>query len=214
MTDDREGDSRPRPQYGEYATPEEQRAAIKQPAEWQLEASQEQADAAQQPVPGAYHPGSSQPPGSPFHYDQRQYPPPYQQRPAPVPRASGGDRVVTFLLLAYGLYNVINMIANALKGGALVQQSAQAIDPADGQVLAGVPAWVWGVGAGVYSVVWLIALIASLRAMRAGRVSFWIPLLAGVVAGLVLIVIIFTAVGGNAGLLNNVPTPGGSGSPT
>ena len=29
--------SRPRPQYGEYATPEEQRAGIQEPAPWQQE---------------------------------------------------------------------------------------------------------------------------------------------------------------------------------
>lgn len=217
MSDNRDSDSRPRPQYGEYASPEEQRAAIKQPAEWQLEAEEtdEPTDAApQQPTPNDYRAGQGPAAGQHFNDYGGHYPPPYPQHPAPAPRANLGDRLVTFLLIAYGLYNVIDMIANATQGGALVQQSAQLLDPADGQLLAGLPTWVWGVGAAVYAIVWLVSLVSSLRAMRAGRIAFWIPLLAGVVAGLLLLALIFVAMGGNPALLNNVPTPGATGSPT
>jgi hypothetical protein len=223
MSDDHTGDARPRPEYGEYASPEEQRAAIKQPAEWQLEAEQaaqaEQADAApQQPVPGQYRPGAGPAPGAPFQGYGPQHP--YQQPSAPAPgpapaqRAGLGDRLVTFFLLAYGLYNVIDMIANATQGGALVRDSAQALDPADGHLLGSLPTWVWTAAAIAYSVVWLIALSSSMRAMRAGRIAFWIPLVAGIVAGLLVVALIVIAMGANPELLNDVPTPGGTGSPT
>lgn len=234
MSDEHDANKRPRPQYGEYASPEEQRAAIKQPAEWQLEA--EQTDAAPpQPAPGAYQPGDGRGPGSQFQGPGAQHPyqpHPYQQHPSPQhppqhhphdqrpgmppapPRVNLGDRVATAFLLAYGLYSVISMIMNAVQGGALVQQSAQTIDPADGQFIAGFPAWVWTVAAVIYALVWLIALVTSLRAIRAGRFAFWIPLVAAVVAGLVVLAVMVIAMGENPALLNDVPTPGGTGTPT
>jgi hypothetical protein len=228
MSDEHDANERPRPQYGEYASPEEQRAAIKQPAEWQLEAQQTDA-APPQPTPGAYQPGNgdrsgsqypdyhrAEPPYQQHLYEQHRYQHPYEQRPAgrPAPRANLGDRIATFFLLAYGLYSVIDMIANAVQGGAIVQQSAQVVDPADGQFIASFPDWVWTAAAVVYAVVWLIALLTSLRAMRAGRIAFWIPLVAAIVAGLVVLAVMVIAMGENPALLNDVPTPGGTGSPS
>lgn len=211
---DGDGRRRARPQYGEYATPEEQRAAIKQPAEWQLE--DEPTDAAPQPpVPGAYQPGTGRAPGSRDHDFRNPYAADQRSAPRPPRARSGvGDRFATFLLLAYGLYNVIDMIANAAQGGALMEQSARLLDPSESQMFAELPNWVWGVGAAVYAVVWLISLVASLRALRAGRIAFWIPLLAGAVAGLLLLALVFVGLGGNPTVFNNVPTPGSTGTPT
>ena len=216
MSDHDGGDGRrTRPQYGEYATPEEQRAAIKQPAEWQLEDEQtdEQTDAAQQPpTPGAYQPGSGHAPAPHFpeHHDPHAYP--YQR--AQQQRVNPWDRLATIILLGLGLLNVIDMISNAASGGELMRQSAETLGGSEEQLLDSVPDWLWVASAVAYSIVWLVALVASLRAMRAGRISFWIPLVAGIVAGLLVIALLVIAVGENPALLNDVPTPGGTGTPT
>ncbi|MFC4241931.1 DUF6264 family protein [Gryllotalpicola reticulitermitis] len=206
---DHGAERRPRPEYGEYASPEEQRAAIKQPAEWQLEP--EQTDASpQEPEQGAYRPGIGQPPAPQF----RAY---HEQRPiagAPARRVNPWDRLATLVLLGFGLYNVISMIANAVGDGALVRRSAATLSASDEQLLNGFPNWIWVATAVAYSVVWLIALSASLRAMRSGRIAFWIPLLAGIIATMLVLALMVIAVGENPGLLNNVPTPGGTGNPS
>ncbi|GAA4158683.1 hypothetical protein GCM10022286_11940 [Gryllotalpicola daejeonensis] len=208
----------PRPAYGEYATPEEQRAAIKQPAEWQLEgfeAAKAEPDAsAPPPVPGAYHPGGVQHqpgPGAPppYHWPREESRPP--QQPA---RVGFGDRLVTFLLLGFGFYNVLSMVFNAIDGGAAMRQSADLLGGDEGQLMTSLPSWVWVAAAVAYAVVWLIALFASLRAIRAGRVAFWIPLVAGIVATLLAVALIVIALGENPELMHLFPTPGETGSPT
>jgi hypothetical protein len=204
--------SRPRPQYGEYASPEEQRAAIKKPEPWQLEHHVEQQDDEQTdalrtpPAPQSYYPGQQQYPG------QQNYPglPPYEQgRPAPTSgaRPGAGDRVATFVLLAFCLYNVISMAVTALSGGATIRSQADALGP-DGATFADMPSWVWTAIAVEYGIVWIVALVASLASLRAGRRTFWIPLVAGIVAGFVGVALMLIALGQNPDLLPSVPTPG------
>ena len=74
-------DPRPRPQYGEYATPAEQKARIAHP----------QPPAVHTPAPSS-HPVPSGAGGG---------------RPASPAAPHPVDRVVTFALLAYGAFNVI-----------------------------------------------------------------------------------------------------------
>lgn len=202
---------RPRPEYGEYATPEEQRAAIKQPAAWQLEDLEAQAEPAQ---PAPQHPAPQAPPqpdprAQPaFHWPQDESRPP--QQPA---RAGFGDRLVTFVLLGFGLYNVVDMVLNATGGGQLMRNSAESFAGGESQLIDRLPSWLWFGVAVVYSVVWLVTLFLSLASMRAGRRTFWIPLAGAVVAGILVFALMVIAVGQNPELLNIVPTPTG-GSPT
>ena len=87
-------DAPPRPQYGEYATPEEQRARIRQP------------DAAQ-PV----HAGRVR---APVAVTRRRLAPRPPRLRRSTPRARHAvDRIVTFALLAYGLVNVVSAIPGA-----------------------------------------------------------------------------------------------------
>jgi len=88
--------SRPKPQFGEYATPEEQRARIQEPAPWQQEP----------PTPVMT---DSPAPGIPAS------PAPAERGPRPV------DRIVTFALLAYGLVNVISSVPAFLDYGAYAE---------------------------------------------------------------------------------------------
>ncbi|MCL2514880.1 MAG: DUF6264 family protein [Microbacteriaceae bacterium] len=221
-----EPEKRPRPQFGEYATPEEQQAAIKQPADWQIEASRAAAgEGAPQPVDEQHPevprhpfvPGPAQPP-SPQHphpsYEQFQgqgYLPPRAPR-----RASPWDRFLTFVLLGFGLYNVVSMVMNAVSGGEVMRQSADMVGNAtEEQAIAALPAWIWTATAVAYALIWLVALSASLRALRSGRAAAWIPFVAGVVALVLALAFIVIGLGENPDLLNIVPSPtSGSGSPT
>ena len=152
-------DPRPRPQFGEYATPEEQRARIAQPdASLVYEPAPviEQAPAAPQtPVAASTAPG--------------------QRRSRPV------DRIVTFALLAYGLINVISSFPALVDFTAYAQTmfdllgvEATLTDPAAGRP--------WGIAAAlVLAFGWLLTATLSWLSLRRGRLSWWIPLVGGVV---------------------------------
>jgi hypothetical protein len=211
---------RPRPQYGEYATPEEQRAAIKEPAEWQLEASETDAGPAQpspqQPAPGAYRPGAPQhpqapPPQAPFHWPQEESRPP--QQPSAV-RPGFGDRLVTFVLLGFGLSNVFGVVSDAFNGGQAMRASMAVMGGSYEKLANALPAWLWQGQAIIYGVVWLVTLIVSVSAMRAGRRSWWIPLVGAVVAGILFFAIFVIALGENPELLNILPSPSPGGTGT
>jgi hypothetical protein len=146
---------RPRPEYGEYATPEEQRARIQQPI-------------FPDPVPVE--------------------PVPEPVEAAPAARAVRPrlfDRVATLVLLAYGLVTVVTSIPSLVDYGtyagdllAAMGVEAQLSDPAAGRGY-GVAAVI------VMAVLWLVAALLSWISIRSGRLSFWIPLVAGAVANLV-----------------------------
>lgn len=147
---------RPRPQYGEYATADEQRARIQEPAPWQLPtAAPVVAETPAQPAPPATG--------------------------ATARRARPVDRIVTFALLAYGLVSVISAFpAYTDYGGyadmvlGLMGVDAQLSDPAAGRG--------WGVAAAlVLAVGWIATLLVSLWSLRRGRLTWWIPLTAGIV---------------------------------
>jgi hypothetical protein len=152
----RHPDPRPRPQYGEYATAEEQRARIQEPAPWQLPTTAPAVAEAPAPSP------ASAPPAAP-------------RRPRTV------DRIVTFALLAYGLISVVSAFpAYTDYGGyaemvlGLMGVDAQLSDPAAGRP--------WGIAAAlVLAVGWILTLLVSLWSLRKGRLTWWIPLVAGVV---------------------------------
>src|SRR5690606_17654611 len=90
-------DPRPAPQYGEYATPEEQRARIRQPD-----------PAAAPPPAAAVQPYAPHPPHARPTTDAA--------RPT---RAA--DRIITFALLAYGLITVVTAVPQMLDFAGFAQ---------------------------------------------------------------------------------------------
>ena len=163
---------RPRPQYGEYATPEEQRARIRQPdATHALETGR--------PVMPA---ADAAPPAGPAAFGATAGPP----RPRTV------DRVATIALLAYGLFTVVTSFPAFLDYGAYAETmfavmgvDAELTDPAAGRP--------WGIAAAlVLAVGWIATALVSWRSLRCGRLTWWIPLVAGAVftfaAGMLMIV--------------------------
>ncbi|KQR24894.1 DUF6264 family protein [Microbacterium sp. Leaf151] len=156
-------EARPRPQYGEYATPEEQRARIQRPEVTEaLEAG-----VAPQPEPPAAAPASAPTPAA-----------------APRPGALRGplwDRIITGGLLAYGLVSTVSTIVQLLDFPRYAESAAAvlSVDATYTNLQAG---YVWGAAAAlVYGIGWLLTALLTWRRLRRGRIAFWIPL-AGFVA--------------------------------
>ena len=153
---------RPRPQYGEYATPEEQRARIKQPdTTWLLDTGQD---------PDALH-GAAAPAA----------PSTVAQPGTPVRQRRVVDRVITVALLIYGLVNVVITVPSMLDYDTylatilgLLGVDAELADPSAGRPWAIAAAVVLGVG-------WLLTAYLSWRSLARGRITWWIPLLGAVV---------------------------------
>lgn len=150
-------DPRPAPQYGEYATPEEQRARIRQPD-----------PAAAPPPAAAVQPYAPHPPHARPTTDAA--------RPT---RAA--DRIITFALLAYGLITVVTAVPQMLDfaGFAQTWMEVAGIEADFTNYAAGT---LWGrIGAAVFIGGWLLTALISWRSVRRRRISWWIPLLGAVV---------------------------------
>ncbi|UUT35566.1 DUF6264 family protein [Microbacterium elymi] len=154
-------DPRPRPQYGEYASPEEQRAHIAHPTE----------HAHAQPSPDAVAP-ATRPATRPAASAAA------PARPGAEGRASSHpvDRIVTLALLGYGVINVILSVFSFLDLAAVADQTYK---------LMGIPgsftdtsaARIWGIVAAVVLVLgYLVTAALALRRLRRGRIAWWIPL--------------------------------------
>lgn len=220
MSDER----KPRPEYGEYATPEEQRAAIQQPVDYSHSSSVEGQEhvtgpSGHQPAqPGAYgapdaqhqqqlQPGQSGGPGQPGWPGQ----PGRKQGLGGLPRQRSGmgDRVATFALLGVGLLDVLNAVGTAGSYGDYLVSIAQTAG-LNGLKASEVPGWL-GYAIAVFDVLlWVSALGLSIRSLRRGRLSFWIPLAAGGLAGVVTAVaaaIVLLTSGDIPGMLGGVNSP-------
>jgi hypothetical protein len=158
-------DERPRPEYGEYATPEEQAAAIGTVPE-----------AMQDITPQAVVPEE-------------------QPRPALSP-ARRRDLIASVALIVIGAWITFSSLAQYANLQATIEQvytgygyTGTYADPALASAV--------GITLNIVQPVALaIAAIFTARRLRAGKVAFWIPLVAGVVVSLIslaLIVVVFAA---------------------
>jgi hypothetical protein len=169
--------ARPRPQYGEYATPEQQRAAIKAPETNPHYAPPEELQ--------SYQAASA---AGPTNADARftAQGEAGSDRPADsTALRHPADRVVTIALLVLGLYNVITTVAG--RGGIADQIDAayQSMGLAGNYVVTPLTGIVADVVAVAFLALWVAAAALSSWAIVRGRMAFWIPLVAGVVASIV-----------------------------
>ena len=166
-----EPDPRPRPAYGEYATPEEQQARIRQP---DVTAS---FDSGQAPVAPAAPPLGSAP-----HAPQWGATPPLGSAPA----ASGVrrrpvDRAITFALLAFGAINVVFSAMSYVDLPALATR-AMAILGIEGEFTNVESASFWGPAAAVVLVVgFVLTAVLAVRRVRRFKIAWWIPVVGGFV---------------------------------
>lgn len=189
--------ARPRPRYGEYATPQEQAAII---ARSMPPVSPVLVPAAA-PKSGAVPPDSAWPPpadGTP-------------SSPAPVAPASASpspgsaaarsatrrrtwDLVLSVGLLLWGLTNVLTGFAQYSDLPALIDQvyATQSI----GDYAATSLTSTIGTLVIVCNVVlWTLAAWITTRRLIAGRLAFWVPLIAGVVATTVSLIAVGVLIG-------------------
>lgn len=136
------------PQFGEYATPEEQRRAAGLPPT--------------APEPAVLHPAA---------------PPPA----APVAARRPADRLVTLVLLGFGLVNVLMSVPGFLDLATAMNRTLEMLG-IDGEFTNFGPARTWGVVAAIVLVLGYAATAwLAWRRLRAGRTSWWIPLVGFVV---------------------------------
>ncbi|WP_029144561.1 DUF6264 family protein [Microbacterium luticocti] len=182
-------DPRPRPQYGEYATPEQQRAHIREPAPSQP---------APVPVDAARPPASARRPGNAAR----------AAMPHPV------DRIVTFALLAYGAVQVV-LSAVSLSDVAALADSSYRMMGVPGSFTDTPAARAWGIAASVVLVVaYLLTAVLAVRAVRRGRIAWWIPVTGAVAAYIAVTFCVMMALMSDPALvhyiLNPTPTPSGT----
>ena len=165
---------RPRPAYGEYATPEEQRARMGLPDPVALPEAAPVVPVVVEPVPLAAQPT-------------------LPARPARPP----ADRVITLILLAVGAVNVLFSAPGLFSAGSAFARTYET---------AGIPgeftntqsADTWGAIAGVVLIAsYLITALAAWRRLRAGRISWWIPVVGAVVCYAIVLVCLMVPVAGD-----------------
>ncbi|MGO3884848.1 MAG: DUF6264 family protein [Mycetocola sp.] len=178
--------SRPEPEYGAYATPEEQRRRMGLPPEEPNAPTDVHASA----------PGAPVAPRSPSQAPQAAQPGHAAHgAPRPEPVGFNWNRAFTFLFLGVGAYVVItnlpgmfNLYGSFIQVAEILTPGVEPIlDNSIGLRLIGLAA------AAVYIVGWVFGLWLSLRRLRATKSSWWIPLVVGLVVNFVVFALLTIA---------------------
>lgn len=183
----------PKPRYGEFASPEEQRARIQQPEFETLP-----------PPPGTVPPPAALPPLAPS--GQFGGPPSFGQAAASPRRRI--DLFATVGLLVYGLFTVLTSTPRLLDPAeySATLFAALGIEGGLSDPAAALP---WGIGAVMVLVFgWLGTAAVSMRRLRAGRVTFWIPVVGGVVFNIIAAVLMTVPVVNDPGVWSAIQTAG------
>jgi hypothetical protein len=168
-----DGARRPRPQFGELATPEEQRAAIAVP----------DAVTSSEPVPVE---ADRRAPSRPEPSARTAARPVRDATRAPV------DRFISWGLLGLGLFSILQSIVALFDLPAAIDAFFASAD-LDAYAPVGAGRALGLVALVVYVALWILALVLVQRRIGRGRSSWWIPLVAGVVANVVVLVCVGSA---------------------
>ncbi len=188
-------EKREQPQFGEYATPEEQRAAIRQPLPGQFDAPEAQATPAD-----ASSPPTAPPPTAPRVLPQGM--PPGSTLPA-AQRPRFADRIFTFVLLGVGLVDVIqSWLAAPAYAQAISETLATLNVTVSPQAVPGAAGFVVAI---IGSVLWLIVAGLSWLSVHVNRISFWIPLAGGALMSVATAIYLIIVLTSSTGLQNLVP---------
>jgi len=226
-------DPRPRPQYGEYATPEEQAKAmgITAPAPTDTDSTLADASAPAVPVadavqtPPAY--GENAPAGSaPFvppsaSGTEVAAPAAFTSStaaPAVAPAAGGGsaasavpaprarrrwDVILTAVLLGMGVVSVVSSIPQYADFGATMQAGISQLGY--GEYTAVALANTIGIAINVTQIVlYLVTAFVAIRVVQRGRIGFYIPLIGAFVSGVATVVLLIVAIAGDPALLAQI----------
>jgi hypothetical protein len=200
-------DPRPAPKYGEYAPPGwvSPVPPVDEPAPQDPE-GRPTANGAPAARPEAFRPGASRPDAS-RGYDA---PPPTG---APVPgapptsvRTGAFNRLATIALLAFGLVNVISsLFSTSTFASSLITEMRQfgySLDHFQSHAALQTVGSISAVGG---LVVYLVIAVWSMRRLRAGKISWLVPLIAGVVVNLVTGIVVITVIMSDPSFMASVP---------
>jgi hypothetical protein len=165
-------DERPRPQYGEYATPEQQAHAMGKrpiPPLRQLPEMPPSPDPANRVLDPAEGIGSA-------------------------PRATGHpvDRVFTIVLLGLGLFQLLDSIQGYLDFRVALNQLATEFGLNYAAPAAATQAGYWILASNV--VLLVLTAVVAIRFVRRSRISFYVPLIGYVLFEIVMVTIVMTIV--------------------
>lgn len=187
-------DERPRPRYGEYA-----------PEGWTWQPPADPYSGGATAEPAAARPAATAP-GAPLGAPA----PAYRQ---PGAAARPADRAWTVALLVFGamgaVYNTLSIIAmpsNILESLTLSASMFGTTPPTEFTPGPAVPVAI-AVGVIAQFALWVGALLWSRARMRAARSSWWIPLLAGVAAFLVVMIVTYVVAFSDPALVEFLLTP-------
>ena len=150
-----------RPQYGELATPEEQRRAAGLP-----------------PLEEVVVPPPAPPTAGVV--------PPNGTSDAPAKRPHPVDRLVTIALLAYGLVNIVITGLSYLDLANVMNQTMKILG-IEGEFTNFAQGRTWGtIAAIVLAVGWCLTAALSIRRLRRGRITWWLPIVGAIVTMVVV----------------------------
>lgn len=184
-------DERPRPQYGEYASPEDQRAHIRDPhanPHYQPPAAETQQPSQHDgaaPHTNAARPDASGTPHAPSHD---------VATPDARKRTSRTwDRSLTWVLIAMGLLNLALSVSSYLNMAPSLQAAYTqlGIGHFGATAIAGPAGIALTV---VQAVIWVATAVLARLSLRRGRVSFWIPLVGAFVSYVALVAVLLVVV--------------------
>lgn len=165
---------RPRPQYGEYATPEQQRAAIRQPE-----------------------------PTAPASVDAP-HPPTAPATTVAARPTRTADRIITVALLVYGLVTVVSAIPQLVDFTAFAKTWMEVAGVEGEFTNTAQGALWGGVGATVFAVGWVLTAVLSWWSLARGRVSWWIPLVGAIVTFVIVSICLVVPLFGDPGLVRGL----------
>lgn len=184
-------DPRPRPQYGEYATEEEQRAAIKDPESNPHYAPPEPAldgpsgrgeDVDGAPFSGRTGAHESGGRGAGVSGESSGDEPQVSASPA---LRHPADRMISIALLVFGLYNVITTIMDRDDIATAIDQAYRSMGLSGDYTATALTGTVADITSIVSLALWVAAAGLTVWAIARGRLAFWIPLAAGLLAAIV-----------------------------
>jgi hypothetical protein len=189
-------DPRPRPQYGEYATPQEVANARGIP----IDRSNEHVERLAVPLPTVQPGAKTARRKSAARATGLRHAPPPSGRPFSARHPGQASSMLTVLLLVFGIWNTVIAIPTFLDLGTALAQGFATLGY--DSVVFGSAAHVAGIVMLVFSFLLLIAAVGlSLRRIRAGRPSLWVPLVAGLIWAFGYLVATMVVVANTPGVL-------------
>lgn len=124
----------------------------------------------------------------------------------PATRPRSADKIITIVLLAIGAIGALQLAAACFGMSTTFAMlgDTPGIEPFTGPSWLGTAGKVTGV---VIFALYALTLIYSIRRVRAGKLTFWVPLTAGVVALLIVIVLTLVAMLNTPELMASISDP-------